>query len=94
MAVHIFLCVSIVGSHLGRDKTVEKITSRFFWRNMNEEIRQFVQNCDKCQRMNAKFVKSNAKLHLIPVPAKVWHQVSSLLFLLGAYIYIYIHKHV
>ena len=46
---------------------------------MNEEIRQFVQNCDKCQRMNAKFVKSNAKLHPIPVSAKVWHQVSYLL---------------
>ena len=39
--------------------------------------------------MNAKFVKSNAKLHLIPVPAKVWHQVSSLLFLLGAYIHLH-----
>ena len=65
-----------LGSHLGRDKTLEKITSRFFWRNMNDEIRQFVQKCDKCQRMNPKFVKSNAKLHPIPVQAKVWHQVS------------------
>lgn len=33
---------------------------------MNKEIRQYVQNCDKCQQMNAKFVKSNAKLHPIP----------------------------
>ena len=56
---------------------MEKITSRFFWRNMNEEIRQFVQNCDKCQRMNAKFVKSNAKLHPIPVSAKVWQLFNS-----------------
>ena len=65
-----FICTD-VGSHLGRNKTVEKITSCFFWRNMNEEIRQFVQNCDKCQRMNAKFVKRNAKLHPIPVSSEL-----------------------
>ena len=75
-----------VGSHLGRDKTVKKITSRFFWWNMNEEIRQFVQNCDKCQRTNAKFVKSNTKLHPIPVSAKVWHSSELLFWLLHVYI--------
>ena len=31
--------------------------------------------CDKCQRTNAKFSKSNAKLHpIVPMP-NVWHQV-------------------
>ena len=60
---------------------------------MNEEIRQFVQNCDKCQRMNTKFVKSNAKLHPIPVSAKVWHQVSCY-FDCCMYISSYIHKYV
>ena len=64
-----------VGSHLGRDKTIQKISSRFFWKNINEDIRIFVQHCDKCQRTNAKFSKSNAKLHpIVPIP-NVWHQV-------------------
>ena len=64
-----------VGSHLGGDKTIQKISSRFFWKNMNEDIRIFVQHCDKCQRSNAKFSKSNAKLHpIVPMP-NVWHQV-------------------
>ena len=48
-----------VGSHLGRDKTIQKISSRFFWKNINEDIRIFVQHCDKCQRTNAKFSKSS-----------------------------------
>ena len=67
------------GGHLGRDKTIEKIASRFFWRNMNDDIRMHVQQCDKCQRTNAKFPKSNKKLHPVAVHPEVWHQVSSVL---------------
>ena len=70
--LHVFVHV---GSHLGRDKTIQKISSRFFWKNINEDIRIFVQHCDKCQRTNAKFSKSNAKLHpIVPMP-NVWHLV-------------------
>lgn len=64
------------GGHFGRDKTLEKICSRFHWRNMVEEIREYVKKCPQCQRMNANFIKSNAKLHPIPVQPKVWYQVS------------------
>ena len=54
--------------------TIQKISSRFFWKNINEDIR-ILQHCDKCQRTNAKFSKSNAKLHpIVPMP-NVWHQV-------------------
>ena len=66
------------GGHLGRDKTIEKIESRFYWRNMNGDIRDFVQRCDKCQRANPTFTKSNAKLHPIAVQSQVWHKVTLL----------------
>ena len=36
-----------------------------------EDIRDYVQCCEKCQRMNAKFMKSNATLHPIAVEPKV-----------------------
>ena len=42
---------------------------------MTEDIRDYVQCCEKCQRMNAKFMKSNATLHPIPAEPKVWRQV-------------------
>ena len=69
----IILCY--IGCHLGRDKTVEKVSSRLFWRDMNADIREFIQCCDKCQRMNPKFNKAAATLHPIPVKAQVWNQV-------------------
>ena len=60
---------------MGRDKTIEKICSRFFWKNMNSEIREFVQHCDKCQKMNPNFKKIAATFHPISVKDKVWHRV-------------------
>ena len=42
---------------------------------MYDDIREFITQCDKCQRMNPKFVKSSTQLHHIPVQPKVWNQV-------------------
>ena len=36
--------------HLGKDKTVEQVTRRFYWPRMYEEIGQYVSSCDSCQR--------------------------------------------
>ena len=63
------------GGHFGRDKTIEKVCSRFFWKDMVEEIRTYVKNCPKCQKMNANFVKTIAQLHSVQVQPKVWSQV-------------------
>ena len=43
---------------------------------MNGDIRKFIQCCEKCQRTNPPFKKSNAALHPVPVHSQVWHTVS------------------
>ena len=64
------------GGHLARDKTYEKVASRFYWSSVNEDVRLHIQFCDVCQRTNdVKFVKHSATLHPIPVKLKVWNQV-------------------
>ena len=40
------------GAHLGRDKTIEKIVASFHWKDVVNEIREFVKTCDVCQRNN------------------------------------------
>ncbi len=65
-----------LAGHLGRDKTTQKIADRFYWKNLWNDAREFVQQCDICQRTNdAKFQKQAAPLHPIPVKSKVWNQV-------------------
>ena len=59
-----------VGSHLGRDKTIQKISSRFFWKNINDEY--LYNTATNVRELTSK---SNAKLHpIVPMP-NVWHQV-------------------
>ena len=65
-----------LGGHLGRDKTVEKTCSRFYWGHcMHAEIQTFIRTCEQCQRVNDKFQKPTALLHPIPVEPQVWYQV-------------------
>ena len=70
------MCLETLEGYFGRDRTLEKVTSRFFWEDMYADIREFVKSCDKCQRANdTKFAKIDAVLHPIAVESKVWNQV-------------------
>ena len=58
--------INVAGGHMGRDKTYEKVASRFYWDALDRDVREYVQHCDVCQRTNdAKFNKGNAALHPI-----------------------------
>ena len=57
----LFVYVSDAGGHLGRDKTIEKICSRFYWgRNMHKEIHDYIRSCERCQRNNDVFHNPNS----------------------------------
>ena len=51
--------------HLGTDKTIEKIKSRFFWISLNRDVRKFVKECHSCQKV--KPPKSYCKPKLMPL---------------------------
>ena len=60
-----------VGCHLGRDKTIEKVSSRFYWRYMKRSENLF----STASSAKIGTPKSNSKLHpIVPVP-NVRHQV-------------------
>eukprot|EP00731_Ephydatia_muelleri_P025267 Em0017g350a len=63
------------GGHFGRDKTLQKACSRFYWHDMTNDIKEHIRTCDTCQRTNKKLSKASAELHPIPVRSEVWHQV-------------------
>lgn len=67
----------IAAGHLGRDKTVQKVTERFYWKTLWTDIQQYIHHCEVCQHANdSKFQKATAPLHPIPVKSKVWNQVA------------------
>ena len=66
-----------IGGHLGRDKTREKVSSRFFWKTQMKDVDEFDKTCDmmfaKAPIYGAKFIKTAAPLHPIPIQPSVWH---------------------
>jgi hypothetical protein len=53
--------------HFAVDIMFNKIRTRYYWPQMYEDIRQYVQSCDQCQRRGKS--KKNEPLHPIPVDA-------------------------
>ena len=39
------------GCHFGRDKTRDKIASRYFWHGQYEDVDKYIKTCDKCQKV-------------------------------------------
>ena len=66
----------VTGGHCGVTKTRKSLTSCCYWEQMTVDVKEFIKNCDRCQRSRPnKLMKGSDDLHPIPVPSKVWCQV-------------------
>jgi len=52
-------------AHFAVDNMFEKIRNRYYWPQMYEDIRKYVQSCDSCQKRGKN--RKNQKMHPIPV---------------------------
>lgn len=57
----------IGGCHFGQDATIRKVSERFWWRGMAEDIRDYCKSCSHCQRMNPNNKPLAAELHPVKV---------------------------
>ena len=65
------------GSHFGMTCTREIITREYYWRGVTKDVEYYIQRCDRCQhRKSISIQKARAKLKSVPVPKKVWYQIS------------------
>ena len=66
-----------MSGHFGRYKTVQLLCFKLFFPNIKEEVRQFVNSCESCQRVKAgnKFDKGGKKLKSMPVPFQIMNQL-------------------
>ena len=42
--------------HFGRDKTRDKVSSRYFWHGQYYDIDEYSKTCDKCQRVGLRML--------------------------------------
>jgi transposase InsO family protein len=64
------------GAHFGRNKTLHKIKTRYFWPMMNKDIDNYVKSCIPCAQHNPRRQKTPGKLRPIQPPEGVWQLVA------------------
>ncbi|KAI4880911.1 hypothetical protein NFI96_029797 [Prochilodus magdalenae] len=62
--------------HPGATRTREFIQRRFWWPNLDREVRQFVATCEVCARNKEPRVKPQGLLHPLPIPHRPWSHLS------------------
>ena len=67
---------SPVGGHVGVQATMQKMCSLFYWKKMKREVKQFVRNCDVCQRSKPDLSAYPGLLQPLPIPNTVWSSIS------------------
>ena len=76
--LHIFkwLHDSAIGGHSGRNSTLHRIKTLFYWPKMSLEVQNYVRNCSTCQRNKYDQAAKPGLLQPLPVPAGVWESIS------------------
>ena len=64
------------GAHFGRNKTLHKIKTRYFWPSMYKDIDRYIKSCIPCAQHNPRRQKSPGNLRPIKPPEGVWQLVS------------------
>ena len=52
-----------LATHHGRESRYQKISERFFWHGMTEDIKEYIKICKSCQQRGKIFkkIKSNSR---------------------------------
>lgn len=61
--------------HVGCDRTLQPVTTSYFWPSLRRDVERFVERCPMCQQ--AKGTASNAGLYMpLPIPTQPWTDIS------------------
>ena len=64
-----------LAAHRGRESLYQKISERFFWHGMIEDIKEYIKICKSCQQHGKIFKKISPELKSIPVLNEVMKQI-------------------
>ena len=61
--------------HFGRDKTWNRLKDRCSWRNIRQDIIQYIQSCSACAKHNIRRHKPPGQMQLIEPPGEIFDLV-------------------
>ena len=67
---------SPLGGHLGYLKTLHRLQKDFYWFGLRQELKQYVRECDVCQKLKHETCFLAGLLQPLPILDKPWLDVS------------------
>ena len=52
------------------------IKRNYWWPEIKEDIKKYVQGCMKCQQNKVQYIKKARQLHLLQIPDGPWQEIS------------------
>ena len=66
-----------VEEHRGQQKTIELVTRNFWWPGVTKEVKQYVEECNSCQRNKNHIEQPADKLMPNSIPKRSWIHISA-----------------
>ena len=60
---------------VGRDKVIDRIMQRYWWRNVTADVAETIRTFLRCQKASTVFKKMDPELHSIPIRSQNMHQI-------------------
>nr|GEV71166.1 protein NYNRIN-like [Tanacetum cinerariifolium] len=67
---------SAIGGHSGVQATTKRLTTYFYWKGLRKMVKEWVRNCDTCQRNKSNLSASPGLLQPLPIPERIWQDIS------------------
>lgn len=67
---------SAIGGHSGRDTTLQRIKSLFYWPRLHVEVQHYIRNCTICQQNKYDNAAKPRLLQPLPIPDGIWQSIS------------------
>ncbi|GJR81105.1 transposon ty3-G gag-pol polyprotein [Tanacetum coccineum] len=64
------------GGHSGVQATCKRLNALFYWPKLKEAVRNYIRECDTCQRCKSDLAASPGFLQPLPIPAAIWEDIS------------------
>jgi transposase InsO family protein len=67
---------SPTAGHLGVNKAIKRVADRYFWPGWRKQVREYVRNCESCQKAKPEQKLPRGKMHFRE-PQGPWHVVTT-----------------
>ena len=68
-------CHIDIANHLGRDKTMSVIRSRFYWKGVYADVNNYIKQCHECQLNNKKAITIIPEMTSVAIVPKPFQEV-------------------